>query len=351
MSAETRVERGIYRGANDHWRIYVRVAGRLVSRRFPPAWTLTRVRRARQDLAVKLRDAAERREAPDRPDPGTFAQDAALYLKTVRSMPTFKGRSHDIALWVEVFGPRRRETIRSIEIDAVLERWLADGYAGSTVKGRRTALMHLWSRLDGKGAPNPVKSSLRPREAEVEARDLPYSMIRLLLRLVPVTSKTRARLEVMAFTGLAPRQVAHIERTDIDLDKAVLWVRARKKGRGAKGFAKPLTDDGILALRRFAALEAFGPYSASSAYKTFQRAARGKLALGGLKPYDLRHSYITQLYDASGDIAATQAVAGHRSVTTTMRYAMRAVDTRATLAAAALGARLKLPDRVTGASR
>lgn len=357
MAGEVRVERGIYRAAGGGWRVYVSINGRLVARRFPADWTLTKVRRARERLDVRLRDRAAATHAPDRPDAGTFAQDAALYLKAVRSMPTFKQRQTEIGRWVGVFGPRRRDTITRIDIDVILQRWLADGYAGSTVKKWRTALMHLWSRLDGKGAANPVKSSFLPDEADADARGLPAGMVRVILRLMR-PSPTRARLAVMAYVGLAPLQIANLQPKDLDLAGRTLWVRARKKGKGAAGFPKPLSSDGVAAMRTFAACNAWTPpgqkpYSASSAYASFKRAA-AKLGLlvgpGGLRPYDLKHTYVTELYDASGDLRATQIVAGHRSLTTTARYALRAVDVRARAAVAAVDARQNLPGELTGDS-
>lgn len=357
MAGEVRVERGIYRSASGTWRVYVRVAGQLVPRRYPADWPLTKVRRARAALDIELRKEAEAPAQRERADPGTFAEDAARYLKAVRSMTTYKERVFHIGLWVEAFGPRQRDTIQPIEIDQVLEAWLADGYAGSTVRKRRTALMHLWSKLDGKGAPNPVRSSTLPDEAEAERRGLPFSMIRVILRLLR-PSKTRARLAMMAFTGLAPRQIAGLRPGDVVTDGAAvaLWVRRRKKGKGAAGFVKPLTAEGVAALRQFAAWDAWTahgakPYSPSSAYKTFQRAARDKLALGGLRPYDLRHSYVGELYAATGDLRATQLVAGHKSLATTARYALGAVDERVRVAVEALGARLKLPAEVTSSDK
>ena len=60
--------------------------------------------------------------------------------------------------------------------------------------------MHLWTRLDGKSAPNPVRDAILPEEAEAEERGLPYGLIRFVLRLMPF-SMTWARLQVMAATG------------------------------------------------------------------------------------------------------------------------------------------------------
>jgi hypothetical protein len=74
-------------------------------------------------------------------------------------MPTHNERVAHIELWKSEFGQRRRDTIETSGIDAVLNRWLAARLAASTVKHRRTALLHLWSRLDGKHAANPVRAS------------------------------------------------------------------------------------------------------------------------------------------------------------------------------------------------
>ena len=108
---------------------------------------------------------------------GTFANDAARYLLAVSAMPTYSERCKHIALWMDEFGQRWRGTIRTDEIDAVLNQWLREGLAASTVKHRRTALLHLWHRLDGKDAANPVRRSLVPTEPEPELRGLPYSTV------------------------------------------------------------------------------------------------------------------------------------------------------------------------------
>lgn len=343
MSPEQRVERGIYRqGAAGPWRIYVSINGHLVARRLPADWTLTKVRRTRNTLDVQLRAkaAADAEATPSDalvPAPGTFAQDVLLYLQAVKTMPTFKGRKVEIGRWLPLFHDRPRASIKPIEIDVQLEAWLAEGYAGSTVKKWRTALMHLWSRLDGKGAPNPVKSTKAPAEAESEARALPDSLVRFVLYRLMRPSPTRARLALMFHLGLAPKQIANLQPGDLLLDATTpcVFVRARKKGKGVAGFAKPLDQDGVAALRAFRDWDAFGAYSSSSANKAWKVACR-KIGLGGVKAYDLRHTYVTALYAASGDLRATQIASGHRSLSTTARYALGAVDLRARAAVAAM---------------
>ena len=335
------MERGIYRDdVTQRWRVYVRAAGHLYTKRLARTLTLPQVRRERETWAAEFR-------APppaDRPmPPGTFADDAVRYLQAVASMPTYTWRADDIARWVAIFGTRQRRLITTAEIDAVLHQWLNDGYAGSTVRHRRTALMHLWHRLDGKSAPNPVRDSVKPDEAEPEARGLPYGMVTAILRRMR-PSQTKARLAVMAWTGLAQQQLADLQPADVDWHAPAVYVRRRKKGKRQRGFMKPLTAEGLEALRVFDCWDCWGAFSRDSMRTSFRLACR-KLWLGGLKPYDFRHSYGTALYDASGDIKATMDAMGHGDIRTTMRYTLRAVEPRVQAAVAAFGR--KVNEKVT----
>lgn len=120
----------------------------------------------------------------------------------------------------------------------------------------------------------------------------------------------------------------------------------RKKGAGTSARAVPLTNEAVEALREFIACNAFGPFSHSSLWKTFSLARDAALEkypkdrahLLGLRPYDLRHSFGTALYTATGDIRATQLLMGHSRVEMTHRYTLGAVDQRLAGAIAAFDA-------------
>lgn len=47
-----------------------------------------------------------------------------------------------------------------------------------------------------------------------------------------------------------------------------------------------------------------------------------------LRPYDLRHSYGTAVFAATGDIRSTQVLLGHSKAEMTHRYTLGAVDAR-----------------------
>ncbi len=334
-----RLSHGIFR---DRWGIsaLVEVNGTRREHRFPPGTSLKRIKAWRDETKVSLRTASSRGRR------GTFANDAAQYLLGVSAMPTFSQRRTHIELWVAEFGQRRRDTITTAEIDAVLNRWLVEGLAGSTVKHRRTALLHLYHRLDGQDAANPVRRSIIPAEPEPEPRGLPYDVVEQILQAMPdqgqaikgkardAASKTKARLAVMAYTGLPPSSIMRLRPRDVRWDAGTVFVQGRRKGRGTQGQTIPLTSAGLDALRRFDELESWGRFSTSSAWQSFQRAC-AKLNLHGLRPYDLRHSFGTAVYAATGDLRATQQLLGHASRTTTDRYTLAAVPARLKIAVGA----------------
>jgi integrase len=179
-------------------------------------------------------------------------------------------------------------------------------------------------------------------------------MMRTILRLMR-PCKTRYRLELMMVAGLAPKQIMgirpeHVDLVHMDVANGIagtVWIGRREKGKKTAGFVKPLSEEGANALRRFMAWDCWGTYSASSAGKSFRRCSADKLLLADLRPYDFRHSYITEAYRATGDLRATQILAGHASIEITARYALGAVDERVKIAFAAFSQTQKLPVRVT----
>ena len=327
-----RISDGVYR---DQWGFSasVRGGGQRAEKRFPPGTSLKAIKAWRDETRVSLRKAAHLATR------GTFANDSARYLLAVGAMPTFRQRRRDIQLWIEAFGQRRRASITTPEIDALLSRWLGEGLAASTVKHRRTALLHLWHRLDGTDAANPVRRSLVPVEPEPEPRGLPYSTVHRILDAMPdqgqaikgqardTASKTKIRFALMAYTGFSPTTIMRLRPHDVRWDAGAVFVAGRRKGKGTKGQTIPLTSAGLAALRRFDALDCWGPFSTSSAWKSFQTACR-RVGLSGLRPYDLRHTFGTAVYAATGDLRATQQLLGHASRTTTDRYTLAAVPER-----------------------
>ncbi len=297
----------------------------------------------------------------ERPQAGTFAADADRYLRAVAKMPSIKDRRKHIAEWVVVFGRRRRSSIKSDEIRAHLET-LKERYAASSINHRRTALMHLWTVLDGKGKPNPVKDVPKQTPPDEEARGLPREVQVLLLRAIkPGTS--RARLHVMRWTGFPQKQIARIAREHLDVAGATVLVLRRQKGKGVKAKRLPLLPQAVRAFRYLDRLDAFGPFKVQALRITVGRArrrllrrhAQGRLRLSPLalwwlsreakheriRPYDFRHSYGSLLRRHTPDLKSRQELMLHGDARQTARYELEAADAAVQDALARVAARLK----------
>lgn len=293
---------------------------------------------------------------------GRFDDDARVYLQAVASMPSYVDRKAQIEEWIAVFGSQYRHTITSDQIAAQLAKWRTEPrtftytrrpttkpvraerrvLSAASVNHRRTALMHLFSVLDGRAAPNPVKDAPKYRTPTPQARGLPYSALRALWRAMRDTP-TRARLQMMAYTGLTQRQVEALLPEHLNKQAMTLRIQGRAKGKGSPDTTRPITQLALTAFRAMARNDAWGTFSRSNLRRDFRAACRKVPALAAiartLRPYDLRHSFGTEVYRVSGDIRATQVLMGHSSPTLTHRYTLGAVDERVTLALTGFGKR------------
>jgi hypothetical protein len=87
----------------------------------------------------------------------SFAKDADTYLAKVKALPTYRQRVTHLTLWAAVFAGKRRRAITSADIRGQRDRWFLEGLAPHTVNLRLRALSNLWTVLDGRRAPNPVR--------------------------------------------------------------------------------------------------------------------------------------------------------------------------------------------------
>lgn len=347
------------------WRVYVRrhdpTTGRSAKKpiRFKPDVTLEELEYFRD--SYKLESKKLRREA--RQDSaaaaaavkGTFAEDAKTYLElaTTKAMPSYVDQAWHINAWVAVFGNRKRAAITTREIDEQLQKWHNEGYAGSSVNRRRTALMALWTTLDGRGAANPVREARMFPESDVEPRGLPYELVVRILDAVPATRswshlrksktrpvKTRIRLEVMAWTGMRPSQIMRLERKHVNFEDGWFVSPRSKKGKATKArpqVRKPMTADAATALRRFFECGCEGRFSTSSVRRIFLIAVRAvekamrkerkdpTFRLPAIRPYDLRHSFGTEMLRRTKNLETVAELLDHSSTKMTKRYALGAM--------------------------
>lgn len=300
---------------------FVKVRGIFRSKRFPHGTPDRELSLWRDETRLRLLG----RIAPQPVTGDTLSVDVRRYLRAVRQMPTYTWRENDLYLWTSVLGHRVRSSIASVEIRTQLERWRKK-YAASTVNHRRTALMHLWTVLDGKSAPNPVKDVPRYRETQRPPRALSPKIIAKLLAAMPA-SLTKARLTLMAWTGWPHAQIMRLEPSDIDWNRAV-YIRPRQKGGGVAGRWLPLLPQAWAALRAFKRAGAWGTFS-TSAMRTSLRLAASKVDPKlDITPYDLRHSFLTLVALAGKDDRAVSALGLHSDPRMSRRYTEASVDPR-----------------------
>lgn len=330
------------------WQVFARVRGRFVSEHFPPQTDLSALKAARERLIAQYKHGLV---IPGYTDGPGFAADAQEYLDLVRTMPSYDDRAYEIGEWAKVFGRTPRSQITGRDIRRVLERWRKTGSATggplspSSLNRRRTALMSLWTTLDGRSAVNPVRDvpPFPERSSEqIRAVD-PRVLYRVIARVGRSAwksrrpefqgtrrsaTKTRARLRLMLWTGWPQTQIMRLTPADIDWKQEAVRVSARRKGKGTRPRWVPLFPGAVIALRAFVAAEAWGPFSTSGMHKAFQRAlaeenahrARYRKPAVHARPYDLRHTALTEMARAITDERALQELALHSSPFQTRRY-------------------------------
>ncbi len=289
--------------------------------------------------------AALRVQRKSRATYGSFEGDVKRYLQAIQHQQKAGARAHELQMWIAEFGRRARSDIRTMEIQEAFDRWTLKSrsdvdprpLAPATLNKRLRALSNVWTTLDGNRAPNPVRDVHELEEPEPQERALSYEVIEAIIRCMPDTgrgdkgkdrptaSKTKARVRVLAYSGLPPKQVAALARQDLDLDRGVVRVPRRKKGRGVAGDLLPLLPAGIDAFREFDSLNCWGPFSMSSLRKSFKSAAARAGFPSELRPYDLRHSFGTLFYDLSENKQLTARMLRHGDARTTERYVVGAL--------------------------
>jgi integrase len=248
----------------------------------------------------------------------SLAADVRAYLHTL-SGRTKEDADNLLRHWTNVLGDRDRKTLTAMELRHQAAAW-AD-VAASTFNHRRQALISLYRALDGPAAPNPAREIPKRQELMGAPKALSYDVIAKVLKAMPET-QSRARLKLMAYTGLPQMQIEKLTPNDWQGDR--LRVTPRRKGAGASGRWLPLAPEAKAAMLEFTRLKCWGPFSRSSLWKAWH-------AYGppGTNPYSLRHSWITELYRRSnGDVLALQQLSLHARLDQTQRYAAGALEER-----------------------
>lgn len=261
------------------------------------------------------------------------------YLVLVKAMPTYQQRKDHLELWEAALGAdTQRSEITSDQIRAVLQAWRQSGLSAATCNKRRTALMHLWSTLDGKDARNPVRAVPKFRVDDPLPRGRDPHVIDAKLLLAP-RCRSRACCRVMLWTGLRPYELNRAEPDDLDLAHHTLIART---GKGGRTRVIPLTSQAVSAWKEFLAAKCWHDVPEAAPLGRWLKKITG---IDSLRVYDLRHSYGTALARRQTRLDVIGSLMGHSTLELTRRYTLAAVTPDALEATAKLARRGKIKTR------
>lgn len=305
--------------------------GKLHTKQYPRGTSVKTMKEWREQTRLTAR-----RNLLPKADRGSFADDVQRYLKLVRAMPSYEDRKRDLAAWRELYGDSPRSALTSEVIRAQLHRWRTEGpvyrfdrrnklvkvtgrgLSASTCNHRRTALLHLWSVLEGKDASNPVRTVPPFTEPPPQPRGRNLGAVLAAISTIR-SAKQRARAKVLLWTGIRGNsELAKMTPEHLRLEERCCYVPT---GKGSTRLRLvPLNEQGIAAWNEFSAVNAWGPYDKGALLNAVRRAGK-KAGLPNLRAYDVRHSIATAYLRAGADLADVQELLGHTTPRMTRRYA------------------------------
>lgn len=260
----------------------------------------------------------------------TFASDVERYLATISSAGHRRNSQGYLQHWVRHLGDHPRNSITDVHAQTAFAQMAV---APATKIHLRRALINFYETLNGKSGYNPGRAITKPAKPEEEVRDLPWADIEALFDAMQ-PSKAKARLMLIAYVGLPQKQIKLLRPSDLRLDRRELVVHPRRKGAGVAGMVQALSDAALAALQEFARLDAFGTFQNLQLVRAFHSAAkRARVTLPeGARPYDLRHSYLTEIARSGADIRDIATLGMHSTLEQTARYIKGVASERATKA-------------------
>jgi site-specific recombinase XerD len=234
------------------------------------------------------------------------------YLRTVKGVAAHFGRPV-----AELGRDELREYVGLLQDRARSASWL---------KMKLAAIVFLYAKTLGR--PTDVSFVVWPRQYSPLPTVLSQQEVDAFLQALrhPVY---RTIALVLYGTGLRIDEALALEVTDIDGARGVLRVRHGKGNRAREVRLSPALYQWLRdywARERpqppylFASRRTGRPPTQDAVRSAFAAAAEQAQITKPVRPHVLRHSYATHLLEAGTDIRVIQALLGHRSLQTTMRY-------------------------------
>lgn len=287
---------------------------------------------------------------------GTLAGDIVAYLALLPAGRAKDNTTWDLSAWLPLLGTKRRDKITLADLRGAVNHWIETKVPASTINHRRRSLAQLYEALDGEDEPNPVRQVKRVKEVLGEPTAYPMDALTALIDAMDearghqrkggtsfrLTNKSRARLRLLLWTGMPPASLRALSarRVARDQPNGRVWYPPRGKGAGAAAVLLPLFPEGAVSIDGWLKAGAWGTFSEASLRHALQRAAKTyakrEADAGRMSPvpetitvYHLRHSFLTWLYETTGDPYLVQLYGQHADLETTQRYTRQGVPLRA----------------------
>lgn len=208
-------------------------------------------------------------------------------------------------------------------------------YGASMLKLQLAGIRYLYAVTLGR--PEAVAWMSWPRQPKTLPVVLSGTEIEKLLAAMS-NPMFRAVVMVMYGAGLRISEACALRVTDIDAQRGVIHVR---HGKGNRERCAMLSERLLVALRSywassrpplpflFPAEDAKKPIAADRVRTAMAAAVRACGFTKRVSPHVMRHSFATHLLDTGTDVRVIQALLGHASIRSTMRYAQVSRNTLA----------------------
>ena len=184
-----------------------------------------------------------------------------------------------------------------------------------------------WAVENRRIAFNPVTGYKKPKRDDADIRPPSVTEIKSLMRHAP-DHLVRA-ITIAWYTGTRPGGVELLRLCwgDVDWDRGCLFVVSARKG-GPNRRIVPLDDDFLSTLRQWykndgkddaRPLVTYAGKPIHSIKTTWKNTKAAAGITRRLRPYDLRHAFVTYLLEDGADLKSVSAMAGHSRTDTTTR--------------------------------
>ena len=339
----------------------------------PPSVLVLKRRRAEAIAQLKTdRQAATTAEAARQVaravDAATIAGACQAFRETLPATSTFLAA---VARKWETDPAVKDRPLATLTRDAIrkqLNVWRKAGYSASQVNHFKVGIAAVWRSVYGDEAPNPGRQITRHAEPRPELRAVPRHVVDAVLAAIPDTLHNRLeadgrthkpnlakiRIRILATTAIPQAMLCQIRRENLDFTTREIYIPPRGKGAGADGRTLELIPPAVEAFKDLDAAGGFGRFNVRSLSRVFARAvvkARAQYAAKGkpfpvpptrvdvkgrqrgFRAYDMRHTFLTAVYNETHDPLAVQELGLLGSLAMTPRYAHGAVSAVARRAA------------------